>query len=88
VARRTHSPFSVFFLVRHLRRQERLERTEKRQQDSINFDRFRDERRRNMEPGFKNEWKERLSAPNLKREWQKQQYQNNRADELFKKGVK
>ena len=41
-----------------------------------------------MEPGFKNDWKERLSAPKLKREWQKQQHQNNPADELFEKGVK
>ena len=84
----TDTPVQLAHQERQLRRQERLERTEKRQQDSINFDRFRDERRRNMEPGFKNEWKERLSAPKLKREWQKQQYQNNRADELFKKGVK
>ena len=84
----TDTPVQLAHQERQYRRQERLERTEKRRQDSINFDRFRDERRRNMEPGFKNDWKERLSAPKLKREWQKQQYQNNPADELFEKGVK
>lgn len=84
----TDTPVQLAHQEREYRKQERLERIEKRQQDSINFDRFRDERRRNMEPGFKNEWKERLSAPKLKREWQKQQYQNNPADELFEKGVK
>ena len=82
------TPVQLAHQERQYRRQERLERTEERRQDSINFDRFRDERRRNMEPGFKNDWKERLSAPKLKREWQKQQYQNNPADELFEKGVK
>ena len=84
----TDTPVQLAHQEREYRKQERLERIEKRQQDSINFDRFRDERRRNMEPGFKNEWKERLSVPKLKREWQKQQYQNNPADELFEKGVK
>jgi hypothetical protein len=84
----TDTPVQLAHQEREYRKQERLERIEKRQQDSINFDRFRDERRRNMEPGFKNEWKERLAVPKLKREWQKQQYQNDPADELFEKGVK